>query len=232
MVSGVQTKQSQQDEHDNRLKRRLMGTAVLIALSVIFLPLIFDGSGTESQFKAIEPLQMEPGFDTQSLEKVEFPALLNSPEIEFVEDKRINKLPGRRPASSVDLNNVRSAAQIMEPPVSSSTIAIPENKIVPKVSVNRKTSQATSRDINNTKQRIGKQSWLIQTASFEDKINALSLRSELKKSGFPVKVEVAELKGKSIFRVYVGPIIGKSEATRVRKDLERRFNIETLLALE
>ena len=43
-----------------RLRQRLWGAAVLIALAVIFLPLLLDGSGSESQYRRVERLREEP----------------------------------------------------------------------------------------------------------------------------------------------------------------------------
>ncbi len=43
-----------------KLKKRLWGAAVLIALAVIFLPLLLDGSGSESQYRRVERLRAEP----------------------------------------------------------------------------------------------------------------------------------------------------------------------------
>ena len=43
-----------------RLRQRLWGAAVLMALLVIFLPLLLDGSGSESQYRRVERLRAEP----------------------------------------------------------------------------------------------------------------------------------------------------------------------------
>ena len=48
------------EQHSNLLKQRLWGAAVLIALAVIFLPLLLDGSGSESQYRRVERLREEP----------------------------------------------------------------------------------------------------------------------------------------------------------------------------
>lgn len=44
----------------NSLKRRLLGAAVLLALGVIVLPLLLDGSGTESRFRRVETVREYP----------------------------------------------------------------------------------------------------------------------------------------------------------------------------
>jgi len=43
-----------------KLRQRLWGAAVLIALAVIFLPLLLDGAGSESQYRRVERLREEP----------------------------------------------------------------------------------------------------------------------------------------------------------------------------
>lgn len=51
---------SLQEQRSVRLRQRLWGAAVLIALLVIFLPLLLDGSGSESQYRRVERLRAEP----------------------------------------------------------------------------------------------------------------------------------------------------------------------------
>jgi len=51
---------SLQEQKSVRLRQRLWGAAVLIALLVIFLPLLLDGSGSESQYRRVERLRAEP----------------------------------------------------------------------------------------------------------------------------------------------------------------------------
>lgn len=49
-----------EEERGARLRQRLWGAAVLIAILVIVLPLVLDGSGSESQFRRVERLREEP----------------------------------------------------------------------------------------------------------------------------------------------------------------------------
>lgn len=48
------------EERSVQLRQRLWGAAVLIAVLVIVLPLILDGSGSESQYRRVERLREEP----------------------------------------------------------------------------------------------------------------------------------------------------------------------------
>ncbi|MCB1755904.1 MAG: SPOR domain-containing protein [Gammaproteobacteria bacterium] len=215
--------------HDNVLKRRLLGAAVLIALAVIFLPLIFDGAGTESQFRSIEPLTSEPPYDLEIMQEGVLPELSGSTVVEFVEDRSINELPaeGNELAPEPAIN-VQPATEM---PENQSDIAV---EPVPAPAPIKKTEpvSAPTPSPEPSAAAAGRQSWLIQTASFKDKINALSLRSDLKKTGYPVQVKVAELGGQSVFRVYVGPIDGEQEASRVKASLDKKLDRNTLLVAE
>lgn len=48
------------EQQSLKLRQRLWGAAVLIAIAVIVLPLILDGAGSESQFRRVERLREEP----------------------------------------------------------------------------------------------------------------------------------------------------------------------------
>ena len=51
---------SLEEQKSIKLRQRLWGAAVLIALAVIFLPLLLDGAGSESQYRRVESLREEP----------------------------------------------------------------------------------------------------------------------------------------------------------------------------
>ncbi len=217
MILESPVQQTADDLHDSRLKRRLLGTAVLIALAVIFLPLVFDGAGTESQFRSIEPLQMQPPFDLEVLQESAFPDLPDSQLIQFEQDEAIYRLSGEGkgvPRQTQDTDDIgpdglRNSLSENRPVIATQTRRL--------------------QDTNEPESVKPVSQWLIQAASFKDKINALSLRSELKKGAYPVEVKVGETNGQMVFRVFVGPIAGKDEAESVKSRLETKLKRQTLL---
>ncbi|MBX2838986.1 MAG: SPOR domain-containing protein [Gammaproteobacteria bacterium] len=50
----------QEEQRSLKLRKRLWGATVLIAVAVLVLPLLLDGSGSESQFRRVEKLREEP----------------------------------------------------------------------------------------------------------------------------------------------------------------------------
>src|SRR5690606_30406583 len=59
-------------------------------------------------------------------------------------------------------------------------------------------------------------------ASFSSQTNADNFRQTLAGQGYNAYVRSAEVDGKTIVRVYVGPLTSREAATRVRDELERR----------
>jgi len=56
----MSVQQRDEEARAARLRSRLWGATVLIAVLVIVLPLVLDGSGSESRFRRVETLREEP----------------------------------------------------------------------------------------------------------------------------------------------------------------------------
>ena len=230
--------ESSEDFQEHRYRRRLVGAAVLIAMAVIFLPLIFDGSGTESQFTRISPLEDPPEFDAEILPEGELSAQFGNAEIAFTDSGETLPLetPGvasvpeeasaaedisRMPQANAEQTRQPQPAAV-EPEVSASesagSSATIESEQAPAPA--RNSPKAPAKDDS---------SWLIQVASFGDKINDLSLRSDLKQQGFEVDVRAGESGGQPVFRVSVGPVTGEDAARSTKLEVEQTLKRGTLL---
>lgn len=229
--------ESSEDFQEHRYRRRLVGAAVLIAMAVIFLPLIFDGSGTESQFTRISPLEDPPEFDAEILPEGELSAQFDTAEIAFTDSGE--RLPLEKPSvesvpeetsESEDKSRMQEAPadQIRRPqPVE----VVPEAAAESAGSSETLASEQAPAPARNPPEARAKDDsrWLIQVASFGDKINALSLRSDLKQKGFEVDVRAGESGGQPVFRVSVGPVTGEDAARNAKLKVEKTLKRGTLL---
>ncbi|HBR96963.1 MAG TPA: hypothetical protein DD979_06255 [Gammaproteobacteria bacterium] len=215
--------------HENQLKRRLLGAAVLIALAVIFLPLILDGSGTESRLTTLESIESEPPYD---------PAIFTEQEPATLSDFARNAFNREKPASppipqpqldGAVLGKSQSTAEAGSPAVTSAPVVKPRPDYAESAPAPTARRPAAPPPEPAPAAVAAPQDWLIQVASFADKINALSLRSELREAGYSVDVKVGESAGKPVYRVTVGPITGKAEAQRAQAALDKTFKRKTLL---
>lgn len=71
--------------------------------------------------------------------------------------------------------------------------------------------------------------WVIQQASFSSESNAESFRQTLIGQGYNAYTKASQIDGKSIVRVYVGPLNTREVATRIRDELERRHQNKGLV---
>lgn len=245
MVAESRVLTSKDELHENRLKFRLIGAAVLIALAVIFLPLIFDGSGTESQFRSMESIGMDAPYDPQIFDENEEVVLSESTRLAFGDSAGRSNDGAQQAATQIDGAVLGSIAEKPAPDAQMETPrqvtkeadepAVQPNPSPVKIAPVKKAAEPAVPARSDADQPAGAQKladntvWLVQTASFRDKINALSLRSELKGAGYAVDVKVAEKDGSPIFRVFVGPVSGRNAAKQLQADIKRDFQRETLL---
>ena len=64
--------------------------------------------------------------------------------------------------------------------------------------------------------------WVIQQASFSSADNAENFRTTLIEQGYNAYTRAAQSSGKTIVRVYVGPLASREAAGKVRDELSRR----------
>jgi len=237
------------------LKRRLLGAAVFIALAVIILPLVLDGSGSESRFRRVEQLREEPPRIVDPAAEVKIPAksdiarpampdadapatsespvsdekqaadsqikVKQKPEEEKNEETVSKKTPAA-PVETVSSEPLEVPAD--EPPEAGSKPQQTEQQL-PADS----TSAAESPVDDVVDEVVESVAWVIQAGSFTDEINALTARDQLRDADFPAFVSQAESAGKFVFRVKVGPLSSRQQATRVQRKVESLMRQPTII---
>ncbi len=185
---------------DISLKQRLAGAVVIIALGVIFIPLLLDGAGMEEyrRLKMNMPERPEYEFPVVVPEKPMPPA----PEraAKAPEGGQIQAPAKSRAGSSTHRAGGRTRATATPP--------APKPKATPKPA-----------------RRI-KPAFVVQLASFEKRDNARVLVDRLRKAGFEGFIETHRLDGRRMYRVKVGPMLRREDANKVLARLERKFRLK------
>ncbi len=208
-----------------KLRQRLWGATIIIALAVIFLPLLLDGSGSESQFRRVERLREEPPRVINvdgSRETVEVPSI-NQPDEETWWERtkrRFTELPDdeirvRRttdpdfPDTTNSENDASGAA-----PDTSTSASNPSGSSTAQQTV---TPEPSSPAANSNSELAGFRAWVVQAGSFREEPNAVAVRDRLRRAGYPSFVTLSN--DGSVFRVRVGPMINKDQAGLVRANV-------------
>ncbi|MFQ5642954.1 MAG: SPOR domain-containing protein [Thiogranum sp.] len=202
---------------DVLLKQRLVGAIVLVALGVIFVPMILEGPN-RTLVPEMEALP-EPEDPMISAPLEAFPApdaIPAEPDVSVVQtDTQVVEAP-ESPVEAVQPDD--------GPGTESESRSKPEPEVEP-VPEPEPVAAAPGPESKPVKPApLG--SWVVQMGSFSTEKNALRLRDRLRKSGFVTQVEKATVDGKPRFRVRVGPFLERADAEQSRQQMQDRLSLK------
>lgn len=175
-------------ELDKGLKQRMVGALVLVALAVIFLPMLFSRPDEQRQIVVDAPaMPAMPAMPEHAVVPAEVPEpepIPEPPQLPQVE------------AEPVAAEPVPAAAPAVPPPA-------PSEPAKP----------ASHLDANSLPV-----SWSVQLASLSSRERAVELQQRLRSQGYNAYVRSVD----GMNRVFVGPVIERAEANRLRDQLNRQ----------
>lgn len=195
------------------VKHRLIGAAVIAAVAVLFLPSFFKDRqayqvDTESQIPERPSITAVDFNEPQQVEGIE-PA--PSPETMFVPEEA-EALPtevAKEIAKEVKATSTLSSAGAQSSIASkASTPAVAEMPL-------------NAQGLPNA--------WVIQVASLSNSEAATKLRDQLQSEGHKAYIRVVDSGGSKIHRVFIGPKLDKAEATSLKSQVDKRFNVKSLV---
>jgi len=191
------------DKH--QLKQRIVGAIVLVALGVIFIPMILNRDDNPTGIAGSNIPKKPP--ELEQLAKQTPPAMPTAPampaETRQVVDKDTPPLPKATP-ELVKENAAKTAQPVKET----------DTKMPPKPV------------------QTGKpHGFVVQLASFTDRGKALQLRDRLRKGKFNCFVESISGKRGTLYRVRVGPVIKRDEADQLQTQIARKYRLKGTLVM-
>jgi DedD protein len=189
------------------VKQRLAGAIVLIALGVIFIPMLLDGAGMREKDRLEMRLPPKPRYDFPRQIKVEPLPEPVKEEVVTTESEPIKE----EPKPETEPKQVKPPVQ--EKPKASTRPVKPEPEPTPAKSP-------------------GLETYVIQVGSFGDRSNALALRDKLRKAGFTAYIESTRAGGKEMTRVKVGPVLKQKEAESLLQRLNKKMKLEGQIVKE
>ncbi len=199
------------------MKQRLIGAAVLLALGVIFIPMILDGSGNPV-LREIPPIP-------QTLDTVEQKALVVPQAPPKQEDQPVlvrkpvaeQQTGEAEPAGEQPAARDKTSTAQAKPPARP---AEPESKPVEEkpATKTKQTTAAVATAVSPAKISA----WTVQVGSFNTNKKALALRSKLRGKGFKAYVEKIKRQKKVYYRVRVGPVLDRKDADKLLAKLKKQ----------
>ncbi|MBO1541416.1 SPOR domain-containing protein [Pseudomonas sp. OA65] len=209
---------------DKAYKQRMVGALVLVALAVIFLPMLFSRQDEQRQVTVDAPAAPQaPSVPPVQVEPVVVPEPQALPQEPVPSDEELAEQP------------VAPSTPIAPAPAPVPTPAAPSKPAVAPVPVPAAPAvkPAPSQPItaaptkpDTTQSRVDANglsvSWSVQLASLTSRESAENLQKTLRSQGYNAYIRSAD--GKN--RVFVGPLIERAEADRLRDLLSRQQNLK------
>ncbi|WP_438867010.1 SPOR domain-containing protein [Pseudomonas sp. L1(2025)] len=205
---------------DSAYKQRMVGALVLVALAVIFLPMLFSRQDEQRQVVVEAPSAPQaPTMPQVQVEPVVVPEPQALPEEPVPSDDEV--AAQQAPAAPVQQSvPVVKPAPAPSAPVVAAKPAAPApapKPVAPQPAAAGKPDVGQSR-IDPNGLPI---SWSIQLASLANRESADALQKKLRAQGYNAYIRSAD--GKN--RVFIGPLIERAEADRLRDLLGRQQNL-------
>ena len=182
---------------ETTLKQRLIGAAVLIALAVIFVPMLLDGSGQRESVALNIEVPPEPKFTFES---------------ELPDPKELENLP------SIE----KKSEKTPEPEVKEMPKSAKES--TPSKEASDKTIVEATANLIKTNPSLS--AWAVQVAAFGEKEKALALQQKLLDGNFPAFTEETSNENKIVYRVKVGPEIKRENEEKLRDKIIKELNLQ------
>jgi DedD protein len=202
---------------DKAYKQRMVGALVLVALAVIFLPMLFSRQDEQRQVVVEAPAAPHaPALPQVQVQPVVVPEPQALPQEPVPSDDDIAEQQApSTPIAPAPAPVAKPVAQAQAPAPAAKPASAPAQPIA-----------AAPAKPDTTQSRVDANglsiSWSVQLASLSSRDSAESLQKTLRSQGYNAYIRSAD--GKN--RVFVGPLIERAEADRLRDLLGRQQHLK------
>ena len=208
---------------DNILKQRLIGALILVALGVVFWPIIFvepEGPGGLPGARIPPP----PAVDTTPIEPPDTAGLRQAPEVMAQREARAEEAAALAEPEPVVLPEPEPE---QEPEPEKARVAEPEQQAVAEPT--RSTRKAAPESPQLDAQGVPV-AWLLQVVSLSSKSRAESIRDDLIADGHKAYVKPIKSADRTLYRVYIGPKFERAQLERIQGEIDRQLGVKSLVA--
>ncbi len=206
----------------DRIKQRLVGGLVLVALAVVFLPVVFN-------FEPRRPLdqtsQIPPAPEVAPVEVNEprEPAVTSEPPA-HEEAFQPEATPSDDPLAQ------ESSA---DPTAKEVSPEVPEAEEIREAAGTEESSDAPDTTPPKAEPQLAEsglpEAWVVQAASYRYASGAEAMAGRLKEAGFKAFVRSAEVDGARMHRVFVGPLVLKKRAEEQKARIDASLEVDSLV---
>lgn len=210
---------------DNVFKQRMVGALVLIAVAVIFLPMLFTRQDETHHVQVDAPAAPQAPVAPQvQVEPVPVPEPQALPQEPVPTDDDLSneaQAPSMpiAPAPAKPVTPPAQAAKPAPKPTPAPATPAPSPATAPAQAA-VKPAVPSGVDANGLSV-----SWSVQLASMSNRANADNLQKTLRTQGYNAYIRTSD----GVNRVFVGPLIERAEADRLRDQLDKQQKLKGIV---
>lgn len=222
---------------DKAYKQRMVGALVLIAIAVIFLPMLFSRQDEARRVQVEAPAAPQaPATSQIKVEPVSVPEQQPLPQEPVPTDDELTQ-PAQpvHPAQPVQQRTGQQPPSMPIAPAPSKPVAVAPKPaqtapVKPAPAPTPAPAQApapvaSAADTSRVDANGLSVTWAVQLASLSNRANADTLQKTLRTQGYNAYIRTAD----GVNRVFVGPVIERVEADRLRDTLEKQQKIKGIV---
>ena len=212
-----------------QFKQRIVGAIVLVALGVIFIPIILNQEGEDSPISGSN-IPEKPDV-LKELATQQPPVPPAGPDVDTSKPRLVDEH-----TPPVEQTDTAATDKKSETPKKTESAKKPSEikseQTTPTTTDKAQTPAAQTKPTKPTSTTAGKtRAWVVQVASFSERNKALKLRDRLRKAKYSAFVESASSAKGTRYRVRVGPVVQRSKADALKTKISKEFKIKDTLVM-
>ena len=206
------------------LKQRLVGALILVALGVVFWPIIFVEPGAKPLGEAVR-IPARPSVDTTPIAAPEKDGLRPSPQLSAVAESEANAEAASKKADET-MDPVEKAALPIATAVGKAPVEQASSKRPPPETHAPRKQAPAKPAIDADGVPIA---WILQVASVSNPQKADELRRRLIDMGYKGYVKKIKSGSSVLLRVYVGPKFERARLESIQAKIDSEFKVKSMV---
>lgn len=211
------------------LKQRLIGALILVALGVVFWPIIFVDTGDQAG-PASAPMPAPPGVDTSPISAPDTAGLrtteLAKSQLE-ADAEAVAALDALDTSEEAPEENLQATEEGSNEPAVAEEQAGIDVAPVPTPAPERPRTEAPAKpEIDAEGVPVA---WILQVASVSTREKANALRDSLIADEHKAYVKQIRRSDKTLYRVYIGPKFEKAQLERIKPSVDSEHSVSSLI---
>ncbi|WP_296255098.1 MULTISPECIES: SPOR domain-containing protein [unclassified Pseudomonas] len=217
---------------DKAYKQRMVGALVLVAIAVIFLPMLFSRQDEARHVRVDAPAAPQaPAVSQIKVDPVAVPEQQPLPQEPVPTDEEltqpaqpVNQQPPSMPIAPAPVKPAAPASQARATQVPAKPAPVAPAP-APAKPTTASTPPALATDTNRVDANGLSITWAVQLASLSNRANADALQKTLRTQGYNAYIRSSD----GVNRVFVGPLIERAEADRLRDQLDKQQKLKGIV---